>query len=77
MGKKTDISPQLAAQAKGKRVLVLDGFCKQYLPFLKEFRNLGCEVTVLCCSWLDCGYASRLLHHKILVKTDLQRRSLS
>lgn len=72
MEKKTDISPRLVARAKGKHVLVLDGFCKQCLPFLREFKNLGCEVTVLCNSLLDCGYASRLPHHKILVKADLK-----
>lgn len=54
--------------AKGKRVLVTDGFCKQVLPFLRAYKELGCEVTVLCDSKLNCGYASRLPHHKILAK---------
>lgn len=63
--------------AKGNRVLVLDGFCKQCLPFLREFRNFGCEVTVLCSSRLDCGYASRLPHHKILVDVNLRETSES
>lgn len=52
--------------AKGKHVLVLEGYCKQCLPFIRGFKNLGCEVSVLCSSRLDCGYASRLPDHKIL-----------
>ena len=40
---------------KGKRVLVLEGYCKQTLPFLRGFRELGCEVTVLCGSKMDCS----------------------
>ena len=54
--------------AKGKRVLVTDGFCKQVLPFLRSYREMGCEVTVLCDSKLNCAYVSRLPHHKILAK---------
>ncbi len=50
----------------GKHVLVLEGYCKQVLPFLRGFKKLGCEVSVLCHSKLDCGYASRLPDHKIL-----------
>lgn len=67
-----NINKELADRAKGKRVLVLDGFCKQCLPFLREFRHFGCEVTVLCSSRLDCGYASRLPHHKILAKVNFR-----
>ena len=52
--------------AKGKHVLVLEGYCKQCLPFIRGFKKLGCEVSVLCSSRLDCGYASRLPDHKIL-----------
>jgi len=52
--------------AKGKRVLVTDGFCKQVLPFLRSYKEMGCEVTVLCDSKLNCGYVSRLPDHKIL-----------
>lgn len=52
--------------AKGKHVLVLEGYCKQCLPFIRGFKELGCEVSVLCSSRLDCGYASRLPDHKIL-----------
>lgn len=57
--------------AKGKRVLVLEGYCKQTLPYLRGFRELGCEVTVLCGSKIDCSYMSRLPHHKIVGVCDL------
>jgi D-aspartate ligase len=59
--------------ARGKRVLVLEGYCKQCLPFIREFRNLGCEVTLLCNSKWDCGYVSRLPKHKILGICDMKR----
>ena len=52
--------------AKGKHILVLEGYCKQCLPFIRGFKKLGCKVSVLCSSRLDCGYASRLPDHKIL-----------
>lgn len=51
---------------EGKHVLVLDGYCKQVLPFMRGFKEQGCEVSVLCNSKLDCGYASRLPDYKIL-----------
>ena len=50
----------------GKHVFILEGYCKQVLPFLRGFKEQGCEVSVLCNSKLDCGYASRLPDHKIL-----------
>lgn len=53
--------------AKGKHVLVLDGYCKQCLPFIRSFKNFGCEVTVLCSSKMDCAYASRIPDRKILI----------
>ena len=55
----------------GKHILVLEGYCKQCLPFIRGFKELGCEVSVLCGSKLDCGYASRLPDHKILGICDL------
>lgn len=61
------------AIAKGKHVLVLEGYCKQTLPFLRGFKELGCEVSVLCGSKWDCGYASRLPDHKILGICDLHK----
>ena len=59
--------------AKDKHVLVLEGYCKQVLPFLRGFRDLGCEVSVLCSSRWDCGYASNLPDHKILGVCDLHK----
>ena len=50
----------------GTRVLVLEGYCKQTLPYLRAFRAEGCEVSVLCNSRLDCAYLSRLPHHRII-----------
>lgn len=61
----------------GKHVLVLEGYCKQVLPFLRGFKEQGCEVTVLCGSKLDCGYASRLPDHKILGVCDLHKQEES
>lgn len=58
---------------KGKHILVLEGYCKQCLPFIRGFKDLGCEVTVLCGTKLDCGYASRLPDHKILGLCDLHK----
>ncbi len=58
---------------KGKRILILEGYCKQCLPFIRGFKNLGCDVTILCETKLDCGYASRLPDHKILGVCDLKR----
>lgn len=62
---------------KGKRVLVLEGYCKQCLPFVRGFREEGCEVTVLCGSKMDCCYASRLPHHKILAVCDPHKQDES
>ena len=61
---------ELKDLCKGKRILLLDGFCKQCLPFIRGFRELGCEVTIVCGSKLDPGYASRLPHNKILTSFD-------
>lgn len=58
---------------KGKKILILEGYCKQCLPFIRGFKDLGCEVTVLCGSKLDCSYASRLPKHKILGICDVHR----
>ena len=70
MKNKTQREPQNPKISKDKRVLVLDGFCKQCLPYIRAFRDLGCAVTVLCNSRLDCGYASRLPAEKILAESD-------
>ncbi len=58
---------------KGKRVLILEGYARQCLPFLKEFKKLGCETTLLCNSKIDCGWVSRLPEHKILGICDPDR----
>lgn len=57
----------------GRHILVLEGYCKQCLPFIRGFKEQGCEVTVLCGSKLDCGYASRLPDHKVLGVCDLHK----
>ena len=56
-----------------KHVLLLEGYCKQILPFIRGFKEQGCEVSVLCKSRMDCGYASRLPDHKILGICDFER----
>ncbi len=61
----------------GKHVLVLEGYCKQCLPFIRGFKELGCEVSVLCGTKLDCGYASRLPDHRILGVCDLHKQEES
>ena len=73
MSKKNIEYERLSAALGKKHVLVLEGYCKQVLPFLREFKRFGCEVTVLCGSKLDCGYASRLPDHKVLGVCDLHK----
>lgn len=51
---------------KGKRVLILEGYARQCLPYLRAFKEQGCETTILCDTKLDCGWVSRLPDHKIL-----------
>lgn len=63
----------LKSLCKGKRILVLEGYCKQCLPFIRGFKNLGCHVSVLCNSKLDCGYASRLPDNKIIGVCDFKK----
>lgn len=48
------------------KVLILEGYARQCLPFAKSFKKLGCEVTLLCGSKSDLGYWSRYPHHKIV-----------
>lgn len=64
---------ELKDLCRGKRVLILEGYCKQCLPFIRGFRDLGCEVTVLCGSRLDCSYVSRLPKHRILGICDIHK----
>lgn len=58
---------------KGKRVLLLEGYARQCLPFLRSLRRQGCDVTLLCNSKSDIGYWSRLPAHKILGVCDPER----
>lgn len=51
---------------RGKHILILEGYARQCLPYMREFKKLGCEISLLCHTKLDCGYASRLPDHKIL-----------
>ncbi len=51
---------------RGKKILVLEGYARQCLPFIRSFKKHGCEVSLLCNSKLDLGYASRYVDHKIL-----------
>ena len=56
----------LAEKVKGKHILILEGYARQCLPFMREFKKYGMEVSLLCHTKLDCGFASRLPDHKIL-----------
>lgn len=57
----------------GKHILVLEGYTKQSLPFIRGFKKLGCEVSVLCGSKWNCAYWSRYADHKILGVCDLHK----
>lgn len=57
----------------GKRILILEGYARQCLPFMRSFKKHGCEVTLLCNSRLDLGYVSRYADHKILGICDPDR----
>lgn len=61
------------ATAKGKHILILEGYARQCLPFMREFKKLGMEVSLLCHTKMDCGYASRLPDHKILGICDSEK----
>ena len=58
---------------RGKHILILEGYARQCLPYMREFKRFGCEVSLLCHTRLDCGYASRLPDHKILGICDPDR----
>jgi len=58
---------------EGKHVLILEGYARQCLPFMRAFKKHGCEVTLLCNSKLDLGYVSRFADHKILGICDPSR----
>lgn len=50
----------------GKKILIIEGYARQILPFLKYFKKCKCHTTVLCDSRLDVAYASRYTSKKIL-----------
>lgn len=58
---------------KGKHILILEGYARQCLPFMKSFKKMGCEITLLCGSKLDLGYWSRYPDHKIVGICDPDR----
>ena len=51
---------------KDTKVLLLEGYARQSIPFLKAFRKLGCNVSVLCNSKRDVAYWSRYPSKKIV-----------
>ena len=57
----------------GKHILVLEGYTKQSLPFIREFKKLGCVVSVLCGTKWDCAYSSRYPDQKIMGVCDLHK----
>lgn len=57
----------------GKKILVLEGYARQCLPYMRSFKKHGCDVTLLCNSKLDLGYVSRYADHKILGICDPER----
>lgn len=52
------------------KVLIIDGGARQCLPLIKNFHNMGCEVTTLCGSKMDVGYHYRFTDRKVLVDFD-------
>ncbi len=57
----------------GKRILLIEGSDRQCLPYLKAFKEHGCETTILCNSKLDCGRVSRLPDRKVMTVCDAHR----
>lgn len=58
---------------KNKRVLLLEGYGRQILPYLKEYKKLGCKTTVICGSKLDLAYVSRYVDKRIIGICDMDR----
>ncbi len=58
---------------KGKKILILEGYARQCLPFMRSFKKLGCDITLLCGSKLDLGYWSRYPDKKIVGVCDPDR----
>lgn len=51
---------------KDVRVLLIEGFTRQVLPFAKELRKLGCHVTTYNSHKLDIGNVSKYPNKKII-----------
>lgn len=58
---------------QGKHILILEGYARQCLPFMKSFKDKGCEISLLCGSKLDLGYWSKYPDHKIVGICDPNR----
>lgn len=58
---------------RGKKILILEGYARQCLPFMCSFKKRGCEVSILCKSRLDIGYVSRYADRRILGICDPER----
>lgn len=58
---------------KGKHILILEGYARQCLPFMRSFKKHGCTVTVLCNSKMDLAYVSRYADNKIIGICDPER----
>ena len=58
---------------KGIRVLLIEGYARQYLPMARAFKNLGCHVAALCNTKMDVAYVSRMTDEKILGICDRER----
>ena len=51
---------------QGKRILILEGYARQSLPYMRAFKELGLDVTIYCNSKMNCGYVSRFPDHRVL-----------
>ncbi|MBP3634280.1 MAG: ATP-grasp domain-containing protein [Oscillospiraceae bacterium] len=58
---------------QGLNILLLEGYGRQILPYLRAFKALGCKTTVICNAKVDVGYVSRFADHKILGVCDTER----
>ena len=53
-------------KVRGKHILILEGYARQCLPYMNEFKKMDMEISILCNSILDCGYASKVPDHRIV-----------
>ncbi len=54
------------ARFQGKHILILEGYARQCLPYMRAFKKLGLEVTIYCHSKMNCGFVSRFPDHRVL-----------